>query len=112
LVLKSKAKGKIQMKLSNFTTLGICASLLVGGTIAGTSVANAQGPSTTPPPRHGKGGKFEKHPEMLMAHKRLEAAKDALQKGAHDLAGHREKALDLTDRAIAEVREAIKSDLH
>ena len=47
---------------------------------------------------------------MRMALKRLESAKDALQKGAHDLGGHREKALDLTDKAIAEVKEAIKSD--
>ena len=100
------------MKLRNFTTLGICTSLLIGGTIAGTSMANAQGAGTAPPARQGKGGKVEKHPEMRMALKRLEAAKDALQKGAHDLGGHREKALDLTDKAIAEVREAIKSDLH
>ena len=99
------------MKLRNITTLGICASLIVGGTIAGTSMANAQGAGTSPPPaRQGKGGKVEKHPEMRMALKRLEAAKDALQKGAHDFGGHREKALDLTEKAMAEVREAIKFD--
>ena len=103
------------MKLKNMTTLGICASLLLGGTIAGTSIANAQGAGVgagNPPlGQAGKGGqKHEKHPEMRMALKRLESAKDALQKGAHDLGGHREKALDLTDKAIAEVKEAIKSD--
>ena len=103
------------MKLRNFTTLGICASLLIGGTIAGTSMANAQGAGvgTGAPPQIGKGGqKKEKHPEIRMALKRLEGAKDAMQKAASDFGGHKSKAIDATNIAISELREALKFDNH
>ena len=100
------------MKSRNITTIGICASLLIGGTIAGTSMANAQGARTGKPPVFGKkgGDKREKHPELKLALKRLESAKDALQKADRDFGGHRAKAVDLTNAAMAEVREAIKFD--
>jgi Spy/CpxP family protein refolding chaperone len=102
------------MKMKNLTTLGICASLLLGGTLAGTSIANAQGAGVgtgqAKPPKLGKGEKHEKHPALMMAMKRLEAAKDALQKADRDFGGHRTKAIELTNAAMAEVREAMKFD--
>ncbi len=52
----------------------------------------------------------EKHPELRKALRRLEAAQDALQHAAHDFDGHREKALDLTQQAIAQVKMALASD--
>ena len=99
------------MKLRNFTTLGICTTLLIGGTIAGTSMANAQGAGTIPPPAAG-GQKKEKHPEIKMALKRLEGAKDAMQKAATDFGGHKAKASDATNIAISELKEALKFDNH
>lgn len=52
----------------------------------------------------------ERHPELRRALRNLQAAKQNLQKGAHDFSGHRAKALDLTNQAISEVQQAIKSD--
>ncbi|WP_156518828.1 hypothetical protein [Phormidesmis priestleyi] len=42
----------------------------------------------------------------------LKLAKTALQKGAHDFQGERVKVLKDTDKAIAEVEKALKSDRH
>ncbi|MBV9468592.1 MAG: hypothetical protein JO316_10545 [Abitibacteriaceae bacterium] len=55
-----------------------------------------------------KGG--ERHPELRRALRSLQAAKVDLQKGAHDFQGHRAKALDLTNQAIAEVQQALQAD--
>jgi hypothetical protein len=53
----------------------------------------------------------EAHPEIHHAIDQLEAAKDGLVKyGAHDLGGHRVKAIDHIDRALAELKEALKFD--
>ena len=58
-------------------------------------------------PIHVKG---EKHPGLKMARRHLRASIDALQKSAHDFAGHREKALDLEQNALAEIDMALQSD--
>ena len=47
-------------------------------------------------------------PKMHRALEHLEQAKTNLQEGAHDKGGHRERALQLVDQAIAEVNEGIK----
>ncbi|WP_068819741.1 hypothetical protein [Phormidesmis priestleyi] len=52
----------------------------------------------------------EKHPELQAALRALEQARKALQKGAHDYSGERVEALKDTDKAIAEVRQAITKD--
>jgi hypothetical protein len=45
-----------------------------------------------------------------MAMKHLRMAQEALQKADHDFAGHREKALGLTDEALRECRQALQAD--
>ncbi|MGZ4035159.1 MAG: hypothetical protein ACXVPU_06800 [Bacteroidia bacterium] len=52
----------------------------------------------------------EKHPEMMAAKKHLEEAKAELKKAAHDYAGHRVKAIELTDGAIKEIMDGIASE--
>lgn len=56
------------------------------------------------------GAQRERHPEMMKALRALENAKRDLSNAAHDFGGHRVKALEHTDAAIAEVKEALKYD--
>ncbi len=73
----------------------------------------AQGtPPVTPTPGTMRPGhaKREKHPEMVKALRELEAAARTLKAANHDFGGHRETALDLTTKAIAEVKLGIQSD--
>jgi len=72
----------------------------------GTGGSSGAAPSTAKPGH--KGG--ERHPEIRAALRHLNAAKASLQKGSHDFAGHREKALDLTNQAIEEAQQALQSD--
>lgn len=63
-------------------------------------------------PRQGKMGKMgkEKHPEIRRAIKNLEQAKNSMTHAASDFGGHRVKALELTEQAIAELKLALASD--
>jgi len=54
----------------------------------------------------------ERHPEMMRALQSLQQAKNELQHSAHDFGGHRVKAIQETDEAIREVREALRFDKH
>jgi len=49
-------------------------------------------------------------PQMQSALSHLEAAETDLKQATHDKGGHRDKALDLVQRAEAQVREGIKFD--
>jgi len=80
--------------------VGLSALLCLG--YAGSTVG-AQTPTPTPV-------KGEKHPAIKIAKRHLQASIDALQKAAHDFAGHREKALDLEQKAMAEIDMAIQAD--
>ena len=66
------------------------------------------GQQTQPPTT--KPEKGERHPEMKHALNALERAKGDLEKAAHDFGGHREKALQLTDQAIQEVKAGLAYD--
>ncbi len=70
--------------------------------------ANAQAPLAGVQMFAKKGA--EKHPEIRRAIANLEKAQNNLQKAAHDFAGHREKALDLTQQAIKECQAALAAD--
>jgi hypothetical protein len=52
----------------------------------------------------------ERQPMMQKALKQLEAAKDALQAATADKGGHRAKAIDLVNAAIAETKAGIEFD--
>ena len=52
----------------------------------------------------------EKHPEIHAAITHLEEAKRNLEKGAHDFGGHRVKALEHTNQALEECRQALAYD--
>jgi len=52
----------------------------------------------------------EPHPQIRLALRSLEAARQRLAVGAHDFGGHRAKALALTDRAIRQLYRALRYD--
>ncbi len=64
------------------------------------------------PPRAGKMGKMgkEKHPEIRKALKNLEQAKNNMNHAADDFGGHKAKAKELTEQAIAELKLALAAD--
>jgi uncharacterized membrane protein YqiK len=52
----------------------------------------------------------EKQPHMHEAHKHLEQAKASLEKAEADKGGHRVKAIELVNQALAEVKAGIEFD--
>jgi len=49
------------------------------------------------------------HPELHKALRKLKAAKQDLEKAAHDYGGHKAKAIESIDAAIAELQAALDS---
>ncbi len=83
--------------------LAFAGLVAVLGTGAAVGVAQGVNPAEF-------GAQRERHPEMMKALRALENAQRDLKNSAHDFGGHRVKALDHTDAAIAEVKEALKYD--
>jgi hypothetical protein len=65
--------------------------------------AAAPAPVAAPVPQRS-----ERHPEIRAAIRNLEEARGNLQAAAHDFGGHRVKALEHTNKAIEECREALR----
>ncbi len=73
----------------------------------------AAAPAPKPAPAAmGNPAPAEPHPEIRAALRALQNAREHLQRGAHDFGGHRAHALQLTDQAIQECREALQYDRH
>ncbi len=70
--------------------------------------------AATPTPKaamgEGQGEHKEHHPEIHKAIRKLRVAKEDLEKAAHDYAGHRVKAIQAIDQALAELEQALASD--
>jgi hypothetical protein len=95
---------------SRFLTTAVTGLVLIAGISISAQDAKADflGYSTLAPTQVALAK--EKHPELRAALRNLKAAKAELQKGARDFKGERVEALKYTDRAISEVKEALKSD--
>lgn len=80
--------------------------------IAAGCTATAYAQTAAPATNSGKswGHHHEHHPEIHRAMTKLEHAKDDLREGAHDFGGHRAKALEHVDAALAELRQALEHD--
>lgn len=70
--------------------------------------AHAQ--AALPTPITASARKPEVHPRIRSAIRELEAAKVELEKAPHDFGGHRADAVLAVDRAIAQLRLALKYD--
>jgi hypothetical protein len=108
----------IDMKKFRFGMTGMFVACTLAGSILGlastTRVAAQTSPATPSAPAMQAGPEMtmgkDKHPEMRVALRHLKNAAIALGKAEHDMAGHRDKALDLTNQAIAECEAAMKVD--
>lgn len=74
-------------------------------------ITNASAQQAPPFLQHGH-KKREKHPFLFVAMRALGRARMSLNKGAHDFQGHRAKAEELTEEAMAQVKAAIAVDRH
>ena len=66
--------------------------------------------TNTPPSRAGARRGAEPHPAIRRAITALEAAKTDMEHADHDFGGHRAAALSECDKAIEQLREALKYD--
>lgn len=85
-----------------------CATLALG--LSTASIALAQPGAPPRPMRRDRDDRRERHPELRRALSALESARTDLQRGSHDFGGHRVKALAATQRAIAEIHQALQYD--
>jgi len=84
--------------------LAAAAALVLAVVLPFNTTARATG---TPAPAAQKG---ERHPEIRMAIRHLEQAKESLEKAAHDFGGHRVKALEHVNQALEECHRAMETD--
>ena len=91
---------------TSIAAIAICSTVCVAPVSAQPIMASA---GTTQSVRFDG---HERHPEIQAALASLYQAKDSLNHAAHDFAGHREKALDLVQRAIDECKQAMRADRH
>lgn len=61
-------------------------------------------------PVKGPAAPREPHPEIRAAMQALQNARMHLQKADRDFQGHRTRAVQLTDQALQECREALRAD--
>jgi len=95
------------MKAQNAKTL-IAAVTGLGAVFGAGVVATPASAQGRPPMRRYE--PREQHPAIRAALRNLMAARANLQHGAHDFNGHRARALELTNQAIAEAQLALRSD--
>lgn len=89
----------------------LVAPLVLG--IYGIAQAQQSPATTTPAPVKVKRGQHrERHPEIRRAMAALQRAKTDLSKADRDFGGHRAKAAELVEQALAECRAALAADKH
>jgi|SRR5579862_1231960 len=88
------------------------ASTLIGGgaLVASNSFAQASPPITQAGAGVGTAGRLERHPEIRKAMRQLNMALTTMKKANDDFKGHKEAAMDATQKAIAELQAALKAD--
>ncbi|HLK13997.1 MAG TPA: hypothetical protein VKT78_04265 [Fimbriimonadaceae bacterium] len=90
--------------------LAAVATTLIGG---GALVASNSFAQATPPPvTGGKGGQrhAERHPEIRKAMRQLSAALKTMHDAADDFKGHKEAAVDDTQKALDQLKQALAAD--
>jgi hypothetical protein len=99
------------MALNLKTLLGAAAMTVMLTALPSIAQTASSAPAAAPAAKqmmnHKKG---ERHPEIRQAYKALTHAKMDLERANKDFGGHRAKALELTNQALAELREALKAD--
>ena len=87
-------------------------SIIAGATLLGGGAFVSQVVAAPNHPPIVAVQKRERHPEIRRAMKNLEQAKTNLQKADRDFGGHRTKAVEAIDSALAECKAALAYDKH
>ena len=87
-------------------------SFVLGGVVSAGIMTAVLAIGSAGPASAVVSARHERHPFLARALHGLIFAKRQLAKGAHDFQGHRAAALKLTNKAIAQVRIAIRIDRH
>lgn len=100
------------MKTRMFAIAAIASTLIGGGALVASN-AFAQGAPPVQQSAVGAGGaRLEKHPELRKAMRQLNNALKTMKGAADDFNGHKEAAMDDTQKAINELIAALKADRH
>ena len=94
----------------NFIRIGVASAALLA--LAGTVPLGASGQTPAPLTAPGMYQRHERHPEIRRAIRTLERAIDYMQHAAHDFGGHREAAVDASQRAVEQLKLALQYDRH
>ncbi len=85
--------------------------LMVAGMVALPMAVRSEETSTTPSSTTVVPVRLhERHPNIRKAIKKLEVAKEDLQRAPHDFGGHRLNAVHAIDQALAELQLALQFD--
>ena len=84
----------------------LASALIGGGAVMASNAYAQQVPTATVVTS------IEKHPELRKALRQLNNSLTTMQNAADDFHGHKKKAMELTNGAIAELKAALASDRH
>lgn len=102
------------MKIKLMIVLGIAALSLTLVLTTITPAANNSGgnavPGATAQAFAAEASPAERHPHIRAALHELREARGELKTAAHDFGGHRDEAVEATDKAIRQLEECLKYD--
>ena len=97
--------------MNNTTVRSLALGCLVAVVALGSNVSASAQPPVGGVVRPGKRmERNEKHPEIRKALRNLEQAKHNMEHADNDFGGHKAKALELTEQAIAQLKLALAAD--
>ena len=100
----------MKTKISIWLT-AVCIMIAMGIALMGPARSTLALNGAPAPIGGGQQGKG-RHPEIVRAMAALRQARADLQRGAHDFGGHRVKAIQMTNQALAQCRAALAYDKH
>jgi acyl-CoA reductase-like NAD-dependent aldehyde dehydrogenase len=102
------------MKIKLMIVLGVAAVALTLVLTTMTPAANNSTgtavPGASAQPFAAEASPAERHPHIRAALHELREARGELKKAAHDFGGHRDEAVEATDKAIRQLEECLKYD--
>lgn len=100
---------KLTMLFAVVTLTLIFASTALIPAASSSAAANTV-PAASALPASPPANPAEPHPHIRAALHELREAQSELKRAAHDFGGHREEALEATDKAIHQLEECLKYD--
>ena len=97
------------MKSRMFAIAAIASTLIGGGALVASNAHAQSRPALT---QKGGGARLERHPEIRKAMRQLNMALTTMRNANDDFKGHKEAAMDDTQKAIDQLQAALNADKH